>query len=125
MALEVQNPRQTLTVTVSTAATGLSDIVDLLGYRPASIDMSTAWTAAHLTFRGGNDTVTLRSLFDDGGTEIQCSTSTVIADRSLVLRSDISLALMAHRFLQFRSGLSTAAVVQSTTRALTLVLVPV
>ena len=39
-AFMIQDPRMTVAVTVSSA--GISEIVDQYGYRPASVDMSTA-----------------------------------------------------------------------------------
>lgn len=115
-------PRISTSVTVSTA--GLSDIIDLAGYRVAAIDMSTAWTAVPLTFLGGNSTGTMVALWDDGGTEIQLSSATALANRSLVPRSDMALALMSHRYLQLRSGLSTAQSTQGAARVIGLTLVP-
>ena len=50
----VISPRQKAraTVTVSTEAAGVSDVIDIGGYDVVSVEMSTAWTAAYLTFNG-------------------------------------------------------------------------
>ena len=46
--------RDYVTLTLTTAADGLSDVADLGGLRLASINMSTGWTAADIGFFGSH-----------------------------------------------------------------------
>ena len=117
----VQDPRYLLAVNFASTAS-VSSQIDLAGYRLAAIDMSTAWTAANLTFAVGSDTVTLQNLYDDAGNEV-----TVIASsgRNIgLVSSAVALALESHRWIQLRSGTSATPVAQAAARVLNLVAIP-
>ena len=119
----IQDPRWTSTYTVSTAAAATGPIIDQGGYKLAAIDMSTAWTTGAITFLGGNDTAAMYSIYNDTA-EVSISSVLAATLGSIALRADVQAALGAHRYIQLRSGTSTAVSTQSTTRALTLTFVP-
>ncbi len=102
------------TFTVTTAATGLSNIVDIQGMCPRAIQMSTAWTAANLTFMGAiNSTGSMQSIRKTtAGTEVTY-TSTLARINSLDPNDFAGI-----RFLQIRSGTTTTPVAQAAERAL-------
>ena len=120
-AFMIQDPRMTVAVTVSTA--GVSEIVDQYGYRPASVDMSTAWTTAGMSFLGGNDTATMFPVYNSTA-ELTLSSALAIANISIAFTQDFSKSLGAHRFFQVRSGTSTAQSTQAAGRALSITFVP-
>lgn len=109
----------TKTVTVSTSTDGLSDAVDLGGHRITAIAMSTAWTAADITFAAASVAAgTFYPLYDDNGSE-----ATVTASASRIIAVDVvaaSLAPLQH--LKFRSGTDATPVTQASPRTLTLIL---
>lgn len=110
------------TATILAGATGLSDVVDLGGYRLVGIEMPAAWTAANLTFQAlSSQFNTYQNLYDDGGTEV---TVTAAASRNIGFRSDLTLLLMSYRFIKLRSGTTGSPVDQTATRLLGLVLIP-
>lgn len=103
-----------VTATISTEADGLSDAIDLGGGRLSSISMSTAWTAASMTFKGSaGSTSEMRSLYSSTGGEI---TYTVDASRIIPVEENFS----GLRYLQLCSYTSTGAVVQAAARPIQL-----
>ena len=118
---QIQDPRWTAAVTVSTA--GVSEIVNQEGYRPACVDMSTAWTTAGMTFLGGNDTAAMFPLYNST-VELSLSSALVLPNISIAFTQDFSKSLGAHRYVQVRSGTSTAQSTQAAGRALSITFVP-
>lgn len=110
----------TRTVTVSTSTDGLSDVVDFAGYKEAAIEMSTAWTAASITFAAASaSSGTFNPVYGSTGAEI-----TVTApDLSRIITMDVVAASLAPlRFVKIRSGTFATPVTQAATRTLTLIL---
>lgn len=102
------------TVTVTTAADGLSDVIDLGGLGVRSIEMSTAWTNASLTFMGAvKSTDTMSSVrVTTGGTELTYTTT-----GGYVLNVDPD-NFSGLRYLQARSGTTATPVAQAAARTL-------
>ncbi len=121
MTLRVDSQRQTIDVTLSTAAAALSDALDLGGYGVSAIVMTTAWTAANLTFQGSADNSTFRNIYGDTGGEV---TVVGTAAATIALGATIAEQVGAHRYVKVRSGLSGALVPQTTERALALIIEP-
>lgn len=74
------NPRPSnrthLTATISTAADGLSETVNLTGHTLSAIQMSTAWTAAHIGFNVLiGDSTTHHPLYNTTGNHLTYPTS--------------------------------------------------
>lgn len=101
-------------VTIPTGATGLSTAVFLQNGRLAKITMSSAWTAAALSFQVGMRQDTLKDFFKADGSEY----SLVVAANHVVLVPPDDFA--AVNWLILRSGLTGAAVNQAANRALIL-----
>lgn len=121
MTLRMDNQRQTIEVAISSAAAGLSDAIDLGGYRVGGVVMSTGWTAANLTFDVSEDNSTFRPLYTDTGGEI-----TIVAGTSQALAIGPTMAayLGAFRYIKVRSGAVGTVVAQTTDRTLALVVTP-
>ena len=102
------------TITVTTAATGLSNVIDLGGLAPRALEMSTAWTDADVTFMAAvNSTGTMSSVrTSTAGTELTHVTTAV---QALALNPDNFAGL---RYLQVRSGSTTTPVAQTAERTL-------
>lgn len=108
----------TVTVTLSTGATGLSDAVDIGGMQLMGVMMSTAWTAANLTFQASNSSAgTFADVYDDAGTEV---TVTAAASRAIAI-DFASLKLAPWRYLKVRSGTTALPVAQVGAKTLTLI----
>ena len=114
-----------ISLSLSTAASGLSDVADLGGLRLAGVEMSTAWTAADLAFLGSaQSSAALKEVWRvaDSTAPAQFIIATT-ASRAVGFNSD---AFRGLRFLQLASistG-STAAVAQAAARTVTLLLAP-
>ena len=101
-------------VSLSTAANGQSDAITLTGRRPAAIQLSTAWTAAHLGFQGSVDGgTTFAPLYNSDGTRLQ---HTVAASR-LIGFDSAPFAGLTHLKLVSEST-AGAAVAQGAARTL-------
>lgn len=122
MTLRTDNKRDAITVQISSGATGLSTGHDLQGYRVASIEMSTGWTAASLSFQGSPDGSTYYDLYDINGNEL---VGTTTGNRMVCVDSQFALALGSFQYVKLRSGLTAAIVAQTTTRTLYLHVTPV
>ena len=111
--------RTFVSATVTTAADGLSDVIDLGGAKLCSIQMSTTWTAAGLTFLGSaSSTDKMCSVYHTTGTvELTYGTSASLAH---VVDPAFFAGL---RYLQLRSGISGAAVAQAAARTIVLGLI--
>lgn len=103
---------------VTIAASGsLSSGTDVADYLIVGIIMPQDWTAANLTFQGGDRNSTqFNNVYDSGGSEV---TITAAEDRHIVL--DPAL-LAGVQTLKIRSGTSASAVAQAAARTITLVL---
>lgn len=103
--------RSFATLTVTTAADGLSDVLDCGGLTACSIEMSTAWTEGPLSFLGSiGSSTTLLPMYDlassGTGNPVEISfTST--ANRLVTLDPHMFWSV---RFLQLRSGSSSTGV---------------
>lgn len=101
-----------VTVTISTEADGLSDIIDLGGHNPNSYCMSTAWTAASMTFRGSHrSTDHMYDIYTSTGGEV---THTVDASRLVTFATVAQFEGL--RYIQFRSGTAAVPVAQAAAR---------
>jgi hypothetical protein len=110
----------TVAVTVSTATDGLSGNVDLGVFRYGALYMSTAWTAANITFAVADvSTGTYLPLYDDQGNEVTILNTS--ASRMISLDSVLP-SLFPLRHLKVRSGTLGTPVTQAASRALSLVL---
>lgn len=114
-----------LDLTLSTGASGLSDVADLGGMRLAGVEMSTAWTAADLAFLGSQQSsAAMKEVWRvaDSTAPAAFIVSTT-ASRAIGFNSD---AFRGLRFVQLASvsTSSTAAVAQAASRTLTLLLAP-
>lgn len=114
-----------ISLALSTAADGLSDVADLGGLRLAGVEMSTAWTAADLAFLGsGQSSAALKEVWRvaDSTAPAALIVATT-ASRVVGFNSD---AFRGVRFLQLASVStgSTAAVAQAAARTMTLLLAP-
>lgn len=117
--IKTPNQRSFATATVTTAADGLSDVVDCGGMTLAAINMSTAWTDAPLMFLGSMDSsATLRQIFTTTGGRLTYQTS---ASRMLTFDP---YAFAGVRFLQLASGDSSTAVAQAAARSVVMSLIP-
>ncbi len=122
----IANPRIWATGSIASGA-ALSNAIDLMGYRPAAITLSSGWDASNgMTFRGSQNASDYFGLYDELGGEYQVSSAGMgsATGRCIVPSAGLSLALMSHRFLKLQSGPSSAPVNQSTGITFTLVLVP-
>jgi hypothetical protein len=104
--------RKYLSVTLSSAADGLSEAIDCGGATLSSIIMSTAWTAATITFVASPDGSTFYDVYGSTGDEI---TYTTTANRVVTFDPAFWLGI---RHLKIRSGASGAATAQASTRTL-------
>lgn len=102
------------TVTVTTAATGLSDIIDIGGLAPRSVEMSSAWTTANITFMGAvSSTDAMKSVrHSTAGTEVTYVTTVGYV---VSLNPEYFAGL---RYIQVRSGSTTTPVAQAASRTL-------
>lgn len=117
MAFEPQFPlpskRSWAALTLSTAADGLSEEMDIGGATIAAIAMSTAWTAADLTFKVRPlRTIDYLDVYGSTGGEV---TYTVAASRVVTFDPAFWLGF---QFIQFRSGVTAAPVAQAEERTL-------
>lgn len=101
---------------MSTAADGLSDIIDLGGGKVSSYCLTTAWGSTTMSFRGShNSTDNMYNIYASSGGEIthDINANTMI---TFGVRSEFG----AIRYLQFRSGTAAAPVAQSSTQSICL-----
>ena len=102
------------TVTITTEADGLSNIIDLGGHNPNSYCMSTDWTAASMTFRGSHSsTNVMRDIYSSTGGEL---THTVDGNRLVTFATVAQFDGL--RYIQFRSGTAALPVAQAAARSL-------
>lgn len=117
--INTPNQRSFVSLTVTTAADGLSDVADVGGLTVAAIKMSTAWTDATMTFLGSFDSsANLQNLYTSTGGELTHTTT------ALRLNTFDPYSFVGLRFVQLRSGSSAAPIAQAAARTVTLGLVP-
>lgn len=109
-------PSDTITVTLSAGATGLSDEIDLRGLIVTEIIMPGTWVSAALSFTGAEAAGgTFTDVFLNDGTEYNVPAAAALANRRIKFPpSD----LLGDCVLKIRSGLTGAAVNQTTARTL-------
>jgi hypothetical protein len=99
------------TLTITTAADGLSDVLDCGGLTACNIGMSTAWTEGPISFLGSiGSSTSMQSLYDlaSSGTGAPVEISfTSTAGRIVVLDPHHFWGV---RFLQLRSGSSSTGI---------------
>lgn len=104
--------RQFISVTISTAANGLSGAINVGGGTLAAIQMPATWTAAGMTFQASIDGDTFNSVYGSTGNEINY---TVAANRIITFDPAFWLGL---RQIKIRSGTSGTPVAQAAERSL-------
>ena len=104
------------TATVTTETDGLSDVIDIGGFALRSVQMSSAWTAANLTFMGAvSSSGSMKSVrVTTAATELTYVTS---AGYTLSINPEYTAGL---RFIQARSGTTAVPVAQAVARELIL-----
>jgi hypothetical protein len=109
-----------VTLTTVAASSGESGVVDIEGARAIGVHMSTAWTAAAITFLAApTSTGIFHPVYGSTG-EVEL---TVAANRYIGLTERQAEIVRAARFIKLRSGTdSTGAVVQAATRSINLIL---
>ncbi len=110
------------TATVTTSTDGLSDVIDLGGHTIRSIQMSTAWTNAGLTFMGAatNSTADMASV----RVTTACTELNYASTAGYVLSIDPDY-FAGMRLVQLRSGTTATPVAQAAEREVILGLIPV
>ena len=114
-----------ITMTVTTAADGLSDVADLGGMRVAGVEMSTAWTAADLGFLGSPlSSAGMREIYKTA--DSTAPVAFIIATTANRLIGFNSIGADAARFIQLASVAtgSTAALAQAAARTVRLLVGP-
>jgi hypothetical protein len=122
----IQSPRVWATGSIASGA-AISAAIDLMGYRPAAIDISSGWNASNaMTFQGSQNASVYYGLYDDVGLEYMISSAAMgsATGRAIVPNADLSLALAAHRYLKVQSGPTSSPVNQTTAISFSIVLVP-
>lgn len=104
------------TATITTETDGLSDVIDIGGHALRSVQMSSAWTAANLTFMGAiSSSASLKSVrVTTAATELTYATTVGYV---LSVNPEYTAGL---RFLQVRSGTTAVPVAQAAERAVIL-----
>ena len=111
--------RSFVSATITTAADGLSEAVDLGGLILGAIKMSTAWTDASMTFLGSFDSsANLQNLYTSTGGELTHLTT------ALRLNTFDPFPFAGLRYIQLRSGTSATPVAQAAARTIGLSLIP-
>jgi len=112
--------RASVALVLSTEADGLSDPVQMHGYKLIAVLMSTGWDAGNLTFQGGlSSGATFSNIYSSTGGEVAL---TADASRLVALSESEQSAVSSLPWLRLRSGTSAVPVAQSTSRALVLAL---
>lgn len=120
----VPDQRSFAAVTISTAASGLSDVVDMTGYSLKAIELSSAagWTAANLAFLVSyRSSDTLKELWDSSTGAPIALNMTTTGGRFIAITGN---QFDGVRFIQLASinTASTAAVAQGAARSAWLIL---
>jgi len=115
----VEGERFVQTATIAAGATGLSDEVNVGGFKTMAIYMPAVWTTAVITFlasdkKGG----TYQSLYDDVGAEV----SITAAASEVVSCASIAVKLAPLEWIKLRSGTAATPVNQTAGATLKLLL---
>lgn len=111
-----QHSKTRASIGMTTAADGLSEIIDLGGGQVSSYCLTTSWTSTNMTFRGShNSTDNMYNIYASSGGEIvhEVQGGTMM---TFGVRSEFG----AIRYLQFRSGTSAAPVALASTQSICL-----
>ena len=112
----IPSKRQRISVSLSTAASGLSDAIRLGGNTLSAIQLSTAWTSAGLTFQAAlTSASTFMNVYNSTGGEIAY---TVDANR---LVSFDPAPWLSIEHIKVRSGTSGSPVAQAAERTIYLI----
>jgi hypothetical protein len=104
------------TATVTTAADGLSDVIDLCGYSLCSIQMSTGWSTADMTFKGAvSSSASMGSIY-----KTTASVELTYVTSASYIHAVDPTELAGLRYVQLRSGTAAAAVAQAASRTVIL-----
>lgn len=102
--------KQLRELAVIDAGESLSAALDMSTYRLVRIEIPPDWTAANITIQVSSNGIDYLDLYDDSGVEY---TITAVANRAIFLSLN---ALVAARYVKFRSGTSATPVVQAARR---------
>jgi hypothetical protein len=118
--------RDYVTLTVTTAADGLSDVADLGGLRLASIAMGTGWTEANLGFFGSHiSSAVMKFLYRLGSSSTApvAMQFTTTADRMIGIERSVFDGIRFIQLVSLTAG-ATTLVAQGVARTIQLGLVP-
>jgi len=109
-------------ITITAAADGLSNAVDLEEEMLVGFIVSASWTAAAISFLAAPTSAgTYGSCYDDANAEITVASAGVVAGRTVLFSSAVTEKLRGVQYLKLRSGITGAAVQQAATRTFTLI----
>ena len=116
---QIPGLKQSVSLSISTAADGLGDVLDTKGLTLTGIALSTVWTSAGITFKVGNSTSAMYSLFNSTNSEflLTCTSSQVH-----YISPDV---FSGFQYIQPRSGIQGTVVAQTTATTITAFLAPV
>lgn len=117
----VQRPRpsnrSSATISLTTAADGASEQINLTGLKLVGISMPASWTDAKLGFQNSVDGSTFQSVYNTAGDHLTYSTS---ANRTVIFDPAVTVGLQLIKVVSETSaGVATA---QAATRTLKLIL---
>ena len=101
-------------VTMSTAADGLSAVIDLANLTLVGLALSTDWTAANITFSVSFDNTTFYTMYDALGSEYSVTVSTAALGYVALDPADFA----GVNYVKFRSGTTGTPVAQGDARTL-------
>lgn len=117
----VQRPRpsnrSSATISLTTAADGASEQINLTGLKLVGISMPASWTDAKLGFQNSVDGSTFQSVYNTAGDHLTYATS---ANRTVIFDPAVTVGLQLIKVVSETSaGVATA---QAATRTLKLIL---
>ena len=91
--------------TITAAADGLSNAIDLEEQDIVGFVVSAAWTAAAITFLSApNSTGTYGSCYDDSNAELTVASAGVVAGRTVLFADALQCKLRGIKLLTFAAG---------------------
>lgn len=117
----VQRPRPSnrtsATISLTTAADGASEQINLTGLKLVGVSMPASWTEAKLGFQNSVDGSTFQSVYNTAGDHLTYATS---ANRTVIFDPAVTVGLQLIKIVSETSaGVATA---QAATRTLKLIL---
>lgn len=112
----LSSKREWPTLTITTTATGQSEVLSIGGATLSAVEMPAAWTAANLSFLASMDGTNFRPVYGSTGNEVLF---TVGAARIVTFDPAFWLGL---QYLKLRSGTNAAPVAQGASRTLRIAL---